>query len=271
MNLSQALAGGIPGAFLWPATWSPLLLVLAASAATGLVIVVIFRYTSDQKAIRRAKAQLQAQLLAVRLFQDQLQVVLRAYLRIVVGTLRYVRLTLLSTAVMLAPLIPLMVQMDRYLGWTPLEPGRPFLVKVRVTEPAALQTVELQLPSGLSRTATPVRVPTENEVVWRVTAERPGSYQADVVVGEQRFSKEVIVADGLARLSAARWRGHFWQRMLESGESALPQGAPVEAITVTYPPRNLDLKFVEWNWILVFFLASMAWALLFKKLLRIEI
>lgn len=271
MNVSQALAGGIPGALLWPAAYSPLLLVLAASVATGLLIVVIFRYTSNQKAIRRAKGQLQAQLLAVRLFQDQLQVVLRAYLRILLGTVRYVRLTLVSTAVMLVPLVPLMVQLDRYLGWTPLTPGEPFLMKVRVAAPEALQSAELQLPSGLSRTATPVRLPAENEVVWRVTAEREGSYQADVVVDGQRFSKEVIVADGLARISAVRWRGHFWRRLLESGEAALPEGAPVEAITVTYRPRNLDLAFAEWNWIIVFFLASMAWALVFKKLLRIEI
>jgi len=271
MNLSPALRGGIPCTFLWPAAYSPLLLVLAASLATGLLIVVIFRYTSDQKAIRRAKDQLQAQLLAVRLYQDQLRVVLRAYPRILLGTLRYIRLTLLSTAVMLVPIIALMVQMDRYLGWTPLAPGKAFLVKVRVAAPDALQSVELQLPSGLSRTATPVRIPAENEVVWRVTAEREGRYKADVVVGGQRFSKEVLVGNGLARISTARWRGRFWRRLLESGEDALPQGAPVEAISITYLPRNLDLAFAEWNWMIVFFLAAMAWALLFKKVLRIEI
>ena len=271
MTVSRALRGGIPSSFLWPAAQSPLLLVLAASLATGLLLVLIFRYTSDQRAIRRAKDQLQAQLLVVRLFQDQLRVVLRAYLRIVLGTARYVRLTLLSTVVMLIPLLPLMVQLDRYLGWTPLAPGKAFLVKVRLAAPDALQDLDLQLPPGLARTATPVRIPAENEVVWRVTAEREGSYQADVVVGGQRFSKEVVVGNGLARISGARWRGHFWRRLLESGEPPLPEGAPVEAIYVTYLPRSLDLAFVEWNWIIVFFLASMASALLFKKVLRIEI
>ena len=249
---------------------SPLLLVLAASLVTGLLIVLIFRYTSDQKAIRRAKDQLQAQLLAVRLFQDQLRVVLRAYLRIILGTLRYVRLTLVSTLVMLVPLVPLMVQLDRYLGRTPLAPGTPFLLKARLA-PDALQNVELRLPPGLFQTATPVHIPAENEVVWRITAEREGSYHADVVVGGERFGKEVIVGDGLARLSAARWRGHFWRRLLESGEAPLPEGAPVEAISVTYLPRSLDLAFAEWNWIVVFFLASVGSALVFKKVLRIEI
>ena len=47
-------------------------MVLAISIVIGFLMVIVFRYTSDQKAIGRAKDQLKAHLLAVRLFQDQL-------------------------------------------------------------------------------------------------------------------------------------------------------------------------------------------------------
>ena len=270
MTLSGALRGASYGSMVWAGISSPLALVLAVSLVTGVLLLLIFRYTSDQKAIRRAKDQLQAHLLAVRLFQDQLRVVLRAYPRILWGTLRYIRLTLFSSLVMLVPLVPLMVQLDRYLGWTPVAPGDPFLLKAQLA-PDALANVELQLPPGLSQSATAVHIPAENEVVWRLTAEREGSYRADVVVGGERFSKEVTVGNGLTRISTARWRGHFWRRMLESSEAPLPPGAPVEAISVTYPPRSLDLGFVQWNWIVVFFFATVASALVFKKLLGVEI
>lgn len=270
MTFSGALRGASGASMFWVGTPSPLLLVLAASLFTGILLLLIFRYTSDQKAIRRAKDQLQAHLLAVRLFQDQLRVVLRAYRRILWGTLRYVRLTLFSSLVMLVPLVPLMVQLDRYLGWTPVAPGAAFLLKVQLA-PEALSNVELQLPPGLSQSATAVHIPAENEVVWRITAEREGSYRADVVVGGERFSKEVVVGEGLTRISTARWRGHFWRRMLESSEAPLPPGAPVEAISITYPPRNLDLGFAQWNWIVVFFFATVASALIFKKVWRVEI
>ena len=66
-----------------------LLIVVSVSVVTGLVMVVVFRYTSDQKAIRSAKDKLKAHLLAVRLFQDQLPVVLRSYGRILRGTVTY--------------------------------------------------------------------------------------------------------------------------------------------------------------------------------------
>ena len=70
----------------------PIVLVIVVSAMIGLLMVVVFGYTSDQKAIHIVKDQLKAHLLAVRLFQDQIPVVLASYGRIVKGTGRYLKL-----------------------------------------------------------------------------------------------------------------------------------------------------------------------------------
>src|SRR6201999_307927 len=67
---------------------SPLALVVALSIVVGLLMIVLFGYTSNQKAIGVAKDQLKAHLLAVRLFQDQLHVVVGSYGRILRGTAR---------------------------------------------------------------------------------------------------------------------------------------------------------------------------------------
>src|SRR6202035_4312909 len=115
----------------------PLLLVLAISIVIGLLMVIGFRYTSDQKAIGRAKDRLKAHLLAVRLFQDQLPVVMRAYGRILRGTGSYLRLALTPFLIVVLPITFLIVQVDRYFGWTPLHQGETFLVEAKVEDPAA--------------------------------------------------------------------------------------------------------------------------------------
>ena len=58
---------------------SPLAIVVVLSIVIGLLMIVLFGYTSDQKAIKVAKDQLKAHLLAVRLFRDQLPVVMGSY------------------------------------------------------------------------------------------------------------------------------------------------------------------------------------------------
>ena len=249
----------------------PAALVILLSLLIGLLMVVVFRYTSDQKAIRLAKDQLKAHLLAVRLFQDQLPVVLSSYGRILRCTGRYLRLAFKPLLFVILPLTFLIVQLDRYLGWAPLPTGQAFLVKVRTTRPEALNEVSLLLPPGMKTTAPAVHVPARNEVVWRLVAEKNGDYNVIIGVAGQTLSKAVVVSSGLSRVSPIRLQGHFWERIFVSGEPALPESSPIQSVAVGYPSRNIRFMGLEWNWIWLFFVLSLVAGFVFKSVLKIEI
>lgn len=248
----------------------PALLVVGISIVIGLLMVVVFGYASDQRAIHTAKDHLKAHLLALRLFQDQIGVVLRAYGRILLATGRYLRLAFKPLLIVIVPLTLLIVQIDRYLGMTPLETGRAFLVKARVAE-SALNDVSIQLPEGLAATAPAVHSPSENEIAWRVVAAKDGDYTVNVQASSQNFSKRVIVGTVLPRLSPIRLRDKWWERIFVSGESAIPANSPVEAIEVQYPARDIAFAGFEWNWIWLFFVLSLVAGFAFKSILGIEI
>src|SRR5947207_5258657 len=195
---------------------APLIFVFVLSLVIGLLMVVVFRYTSNQKAIRIAKDHLKAHLLAVRLFQDQLQVVLISYWRIVRSTGSYLRLAFMPLLYVSVPLILLMLQVDRYLGFTPLEIGRPFLVKTQVADGSMLDQVSLRLPPGLSLTAPAVHIPARNEIIWRVVAESAGRRALDVETGNQSLSKSVEVSSGVERISPIRLADKWWERIFVS-------------------------------------------------------
>jgi hypothetical protein len=255
----------------------PSLIVIAISLIIGLVMVMVFGYASDQKAIHIAKDRLKAHLLALRLFQDQIHVVLRSYGRIVLATGHYLRLAFKPLLFVVVPMTFLIVQLDRYLGSVPLSTGQSFLVKARIDDPHILDDphvlydASLQLPDGLATTAPAVHVPSENQVAWRVVATKTGDYNVNIQVSDQTFSKRVIVGSGLQRLSSTRLRGKFWERIFVSGESALPENQFVQAINVQYPDRNIAFAGIEWNWIWLFFVLSLAAGFLFKSILGIEI
>lgn len=250
---------------------SPLVVVIALSLVIGLLMVVVFRYTSDQKAIRLAKDQLKAHLLAVRLFQDQLPVVLSSYGRILRGTVRYLRLAFRPLLFVAIPLTLLIVQLDRYLGMTPLQAGQPFLIKAHTVSPETLDSVSLHLPPEISTTAPAVHVPSENEIVWRVMAEKGGNYDIEVGDPAESFRKNVVVSSGLPRLSTVRLRGRWWERVFISGEPALPENSAIQSIAVNYPDRTIHFAWMEWNWIWLFFVLSLLAGFFFKTVLRIEI
>lgn len=256
-------------------TWSdlfltPIAIVIWLSLVIGLLMVLLFAWTSDQKAIGIAKDQLKAHMLAVRLFQDQLSVVMKAYWRIIRGTGRYIRLAFKPLLFVIIPITLLIVEVDRYLGWTPIEAAQSFLVKVKTRNPDALNDVALNLPPELTASAPPVHVPADDEIVWRLTAGKDGAYDVKVAAAGQTYTKRVVVSPGISRLSLERLCAPIWERYFSSAESQLPDG-PVSSISVTYPVRSLRFAWIDWNWIVLFFVLSMIAGFLFKEILGIEI
>jgi hypothetical protein len=248
----------------------PAAIVIVLSIVIGLLMVLVFAWTSDQKAIHVAKDQLKAHLLAVRLFQDQLPVVLRSYGRILRGTGRYLRLAFKPLLFAIVPLTALIVFADLYLGWMPLKSGETFLVKVHTGSADALDGVSLQLPPEIESTAPAVHVPVDNEVIWRAAAAKEGKYEINVADSGQTVSKRVVVSDGISRLSPIRLQG-FWKRMFISGEPALPDGGNIQSVEVVYPARNIYFLGIDWNWIWLFFVLSLIAGFAFKSILGIEI
>jgi hypothetical protein len=59
--------------------------------------------------------------------------------------------------------------------------------------------------------------------------------------------------------------------MLVSTEPALSAESPIRSIEVSYPARSISFLGLEWNWIWLFFVLSLAAGFLFKSILGIEI
>jgi uncharacterized membrane protein (DUF106 family) len=273
--LSQSItafrAGYVAAANSW--LMSPLLLVILLSIVVGLGMVLLFGYTSDQKAIARSKDQLKAHLLAVRLYRDQLDVVMGSYGKVLRGTGRYLKLAFKPLLYLIIPITFLIVQLDRSLGMTAISVNSPFLLTVHTTDVDAMNNLSIDLPAEIKTDAPPVHIPDENEVVWRLDARQDGEYEVRIIVNGQSVTKTVRVSSDIARVSPVRLRDHFWERIFLSGEPALPANGRIQSITVDYPDRNIPLGIAgyEMNWIWLFFILSMIAGFIFKELLGIQI
>jgi uncharacterized membrane protein (DUF106 family) len=257
---------------------SPLAIVVVVSVVVGLLMVVLFGYTSDQKAIGIAKDQLKAHLLAVRLYRDQIPVVMGSYGKILRGTGRYLKLAFKPLLYVIIPITLLMVQIDRYLGATPIPANAPFLLTVHLAGASSRQAagsdapdVTIDLPPEITMTAPPLHVATDNEIVWRLAGSKEGNYEVKIAAGGQAATKAICVGTDLPRISTVRLRGHFWERIFSSAEPALPENSPIDSIAINYPDRNIEIAGYGMNWIWLFFILSMVAGFIFKELLGIQI
>jgi hypothetical protein len=257
---------------LWPfRSFNPMLPLALASLLTAILLLFVFRYTSNQLAIRRAKDRLEAHVLEVRLFQEQLRVVLRAYLRVLLGVLNYLRHSVRPLAVVAIPLLIVILQLEGYFAWTPNRVGSEFLLKARLADSAPLDLVDVQVPAGLSVTAPAVHIPEGREVDWRLEAERSGNYSVAVLVAGAPFAKQVTISDQLVRLSPKRSRAGWLGQFLNPGEEQLPRNAPVESIEVQYSPRSFSLWSFAIDWMIVYLGLALIMGFALKGVFGIEI
>lgn len=243
------------------------------SALAGIIALVAFRFTSNQKAIGRAKDDMKANLLALRLFKDELGVTFRCQVRLLWAIARLQRYMLFPLLVMLPPMMLLLAQVGLRHQWRPLQPGEQTNIKLTLANthadvegnsPSPPITLE---PSPAIRDA--VGVPGDGNIVWRFRAGEPGRYKLRFRTNDQTIEKELVISDAFERVSAVRSGPHWGTQLLHPIEKCLLNDSLVASIIIDYPHIDSWIYGASW-WLLFFFVVSMATALIFKPLFKVR-
>ena len=248
--------------------------MIFVSLLTGFLMLGIFRWTSNQSGIRRAKDRIKAHLLETRLFKDDFGQSIRAQGRVLAANGRYLGYAVKPMLVMVVPVMLLLVQLDVRFGARPLRIGEEALVRVRLAagaDPVALG-LELEAPDGVTVTTPALRIADAGEIDWRVRAERPGRHWLVFrwPAGQERKS---FFADtpALAGVSTKRTAGGFLDRIAHPGEAGLPRGGPIASIEVDYPAQRLPFFGGRIHWLVAYFGLSVLLGFAFKGVFKVEV
>jgi hypothetical protein len=241
------------------------------SLLTGFLLLLIFRLTSNQQGIKRAKDRILAHLLEVLFFRDEMRLVLRAQLRLLLDNARYLGYALVPLVFMLIPVGLLLMQLELRYGYRPLQVGERTILAVKFSQPVDLDRVSLQLPSGVTAETDSLRMPELREVDWRLRAEKPGDYQIKIQAGGEIYAKRLVVGKTADRISSRRVEGGVWPQFINPGEAPLPAKGKVAWINVTYPLFDFPLGSHKINWIWAWLILSMVFGYAFKGPLRVQV
>jgi hypothetical protein len=248
----------------------PLWAVLALALVTALVVLGVMRLTSNQAAVAEAKRLIQADLLEMRLYNDDVRALLRAQGGILRHNGRYIWLSFVPLIVTAIPLTLGIAQLQSYYGYTGLPVGVPALLTVDLQD-AAAASVPLRLEgSGLDVEAGPIVFPSLGQVVWRVVPTAAGDQTVRVQAGDRTVEKTWSSSTGVARRSPQRERPGFVSQLLYPSEAPLVDG-PIRAIRVPYPERSVRVAGWEMHWLVLFVAASFVFVLALRKPLGVVI
>jgi uncharacterized membrane protein (DUF106 family) len=241
------------------------------AALLGLVSLIVYKYTSPQKSIRRVRDDITAHLLALKLFPDSLAVTFRIQGRIIRGALALLMLSLPPTLVMVVPMVLVLAQMAPWYQQRPLRVGEETVVTMQLSGDPSVSwpEVKLEKPSAAEVLLGPVRINSRREVCWSIKATENGYQHLQFQVGNEKAEKDLSIGDGFMRCSARRpgWDG--WDILMQPLEPPFRPGSAVRSISVGYPERVSWTSGTDW-WLFYCFAASMFFALCFRAFIKVE-
>lgn len=269
----NAVANALGGVLLAPLGILPgWLSATVVAAVTGVALLLVFKYTSNQRAIKRVKDEIKANLLALKLFKESPSVVLGAQGRILTAASKLMLLALVPMLVMVVPVSLILGQLSLWYQARPLRVGEDALVTLTLNGPTggALPDVQLQPSEAVAVAIGPVRVPSKKEVCWSVEARQPGNHRLVFDLGDKTADKQFAVSDGLMRVSTLRPDWNWSEALLYPAEPPFAPDESVRSIAIEYPTRSSWTSGAD-SWVVYWFAVSMIAGFAFRGVLKVNL
>ncbi len=253
---------------------SPWVAMMIVSFLTGLLMLFIFRQTSNQEGIRRIKNKIKAHLLELRLYKHSLSQQWTSQGKILSANFKYLSYALKPMLVMVIPVMLILIQLNLWFGSHSFDIGDKALVKLKLAEGTnPLQAdIRLEVPPGIAVETPPLRIEDEREIDWRLRALEKGIYNILFRYRDETFTKSVAVEQNRLSKIAALKPGKGWlEQAFNPGEKPLPKNTPIESVEISYPSQRMNLFGWRIHWLIAYFGLSIVFGFAFKGVFKVEI
>jgi len=237
------------------------------------IVVIIFKYLTNQKEIKVVKDRIKLHFMEIRIYKDDLREVLKAQKEILKNNFWYVIYNIQGAIPIGIVFLLALSQINLRYGYTPILPGETFDVKVIYAKDADRKPEpKLILPEGVESVTPALHLGGEDEVSWQLRASEAGNYKIGFTACDQEYTKEIIIGKISSPFGPQILRSGFLAALLNSAEPAIPEKALLESIEIGYQPKHFKCIFFGWNmhWLLVLPILTISFGLVMRKILKVD-
>ena len=259
--------------------------LILASGVFGVIALLCFKQISWQRGIRLTKDKIKGHMIAIRIYQDDLGIVIGSVGKVLLWNFQYLGLNIVPIVPLFAPFLLVASQLVVRYAFAPLPllserdvasvPGTAVMVEVRMKEgrEAEVSQLALELPPILKALSPLACNAKDGVAVLEFGAVQSGT--ADIVLrvdGKDVGTKSVSAGTASSRLMQPERVSGFWESWLWPAEPTFSTDSPVDSVRFVYPDR--DLGFLPGGAVgvlLTFFVASIVFGVVLLKPLNIQI
>lgn len=239
----NAVFDGLDLALGWT---GPFWMVTLVSAAVGVLFILAFPHVSWQAGIVMVKDRIKFNLLAIRIFQDDLLTVFKSTGLTLAWNFAYLGLNLIPMVVLAAPFMIVWFQLNALYAYDAMPVGKRQLVQVELSAGVDPAAVQVTAPDGVAlMRRVNLADAKEPRILLDLRADAPGRHQLTLASGAETVTKDYDVGERGRRLAAMRTSEPLSRfaaaqdPIVWFGEPVLPGDSFLRAIRVEYPPLPL--------------------------------
>ncbi len=276
MNFINSILTKLTAAALAPFTHMPLVGLVFWSAVAGVVMTYVFGKTSNQHALKRAADETRAQLLAIKLFKDDLSVTFRCQVALMKATGRRLLHSQRPMLVMIVPFVLVLVHLAIYYEHRPLRQDESALVIMHLSESAWDRHQDLALDDSTAGDVVAteaLRDAEERSLYWKLSPRRAENVTLRWRIDDEVIEKQLTASEDsshLAIVSVRRPSSGIVDRLLYPAEPGFDADSPVRRIEVPYPLRSTAVFSLDVPWWATFLIVSMVTAVLVRRFFGVQ-
>lgn len=251
------------------------------SVVTGVVMAFVIGKTSNQRALRRVADNIRAQLLAIKLFKEDLIVTFQCQTSLLKWTGLRLLHSLPPMLVMAVPLLLILTQLAMRYEFQPLIPGERAVVAMHIKPEHWKEMRDITLVSGKRFVVETESLRDEQTttIYWRVRATGSESEPLLWHSDGMSISKQLAMSPDHYRLLISNPRrpgnssgtgGSLWDRVSFPAEDSIPASSPIESIDIQLTQRVTPIFGWTIPWWATFFLVSMGTAFASGKFMGVQ-
>jgi hypothetical protein len=260
--------------------------LILVSGVFGVLALLVFKRISWQGGIKATKDKIKGNMIAIRIYQDDLAIVFASVARVVLRNFQYLGLNFGPILPLFIPFMLVASQLVVRYGFDPLPvyeetelesmlPGRGNMLELRMKPGRGEDVARLvvELPEHLRALSPLARNARDGIAVMEFVAVASGTGEARFLVdGELVGTKSIAAGDVNPRLMQPERVSGFWISWLWPAEPTFASDSPIDSVSFLYPDRDLGfLPGGAFGVLLTFFLASMVFGIAVLKPLNIQI
>lgn len=213
--------------------------------------MLFFKAVSSQKGIAAAKGKIKGHMIEIRIYQDDLFVVMKAIGKVLYYNVKYLFLNFAPFVPITVPFVLVVAQLVVRFGFAPipieerdlggLQGGQGVTLTVEMSpgHEAEASSVRLTLPPTLRAVSPLVPNDADGVAFMEFVAVAEGAADIELAVAGKTTTKRVVTGRAPERRMQPLRVNDFWNAWLWPAEPTFGEGSPIANVSFTYPDRAL--------------------------------